>query len=171
MSKLIIHPNSRAVPCNFCGLNTALLPDNQKAQVENKVCCRQCKENGRSKMHINPGDFYSSKFNPQKPGNDTMDQVRKEIICNNLPKIEIARLHGEYSRKDTMYLDLIYDNENDKPYFRMLIIDDDDAFFGTEVYNYIDAEDVHGLLIKNGIDLFEGMTEQNWKSYIWFAEN
>ena len=67
-------------------------------------------------------------------------------------------------------LDFIYDKAADRPYFRMSIIEDDDPWFGSESYHYLDAEDIHGLLSKNGIDLFEGMTELNWKSYIWFTK-
>lgn len=171
MSKLIISKHPRAIPCPLCGLNTVLLPDNQKVHDEDKVYCRQCKNDGISKMQIDPGDFYAFLFKQKNIQNDCMNGVKNESICNRLKKTEIAHLHGEYARENDMYLDFIYDEAADKPYFRISIIEDDDPWFGSESYQYLEAEEVHGLLSKNGIYLFEGMTELNWKSYIWFTNN
>ncbi len=122
-------------------------------------------------MHISPRDFYDIHFSPRNTKQKVFDDVKAESICCRLPHIEIAHLHGEYAKDGDMYLDFIYDEANDKPYFRMLIIDGDDFWSGTEIYHYMGAEDVHGLLIKNGIDVFRDMTEFNWKSYIGFAES
>ena len=174
MSKLIIKSKMRIKSCPFCGLNTSLLPENEKKSIDDKTYCLQCARDGISKLHIAPVDFYhffAQGTGQLKEKGDSMFQVSKESVCNQLRRIEIAHLHGEYGREDDMYLDFFYDKIHDKPYFRMLIVDDDDPWWGTEVYTYLEAEEVPVLLNKNGIHVFDGMNESNWKSYIGFDQN
>ena len=81
-------------------------------------------------------------------------------------KIGIAHLHGVYGQLDDMYLDFFYDRDEDDLNFRISMVDDDEPFFGTEMYKYIKADHVSLLLNINDIHIFDGMTEENWKSYI-----
>ena len=65
-----------------------------------------------------------------------------------------------------MYMDFFYDKDEDTPIFRISMVDDDQPFFGTQENNYIKADHVPLLLNINDIHLFDGMTEENRRSYI-----
>lgn len=51
------------------------------------------------------------------------------------------------------------------------MIDDDDPRWGTESYTYLELSEISAFLNKNGIHIFDGMTEKTWKSYILFENN
>ncbi len=112
-------------------------------------------------MHITPRDFFS-----YADDYDINITTKKEMKSHRFSKIGIAHLHGVYGQLDDMYLDFFYDRDEDDLNFRISMVDDDEPFFGTEMYKYIKADHVSLLLNINDIHIFDGMTEENWKSYI-----
>ena len=173
MGKIIITRDTKARACPFCGLNTSLLPKEQRVSENGQTYCRQCKKDKMPKLTIKPKDYYEISFDPKRPPTleNVSKQVHAESICNQLPRIEIAHLHGEFGREDDMYLDFFYDETTDTPYFRLCMIDDDDPWWGTESYTYLEPSEISAFLNKNGIHIFDGMTEKTWKSYILFENN
>lgn len=156
--------------CPLCGINVNRLPENKRVSVDNKNFCIWCYRDKKFKMKVSVKDFGA--FAHKQPHTaegitaEAREHSRKEAICKKLPSIEIAHLYGDYGREDAMDLDFFYDEENDEPYFRLCIIDDDDPWWGSELYAYIEAEAVPVLLRKNGIHYFDGMTKENYKSFI-----
>ena len=62
-------------------------------------------------------------------------------------------------------MDMFIDEENDKIYFRLSTVTDDDPWFGEESYTYLTCEQVPILLNINGIHLLDGLNDSNWKEY------
>ncbi len=147
--------------CPFCGINTSLLSDREKVTIENVTYCKSCKIEGVSKKNVTPGDFGKI-FNSITSTSDPIVNVRKEAICNNLPGIQIAHLCGERYGPDCMYLDLYYDKDNNKVYYRLCLSDDDDdwCWGGTETYCYPTLQQAVELLHKNDIHILDGMTDE-----------
>ncbi|MCH5188357.1 MAG: hypothetical protein J1F63_08120 [Oscillospiraceae bacterium] len=154
--------------CPLCGLNTALLPENERVEVGREVFCRPCYEAGKNKKRVTPADYYHVSLQNQKIDGDHLLQLNNEILCSGLPNLPIAHLHGKMGEEDDFNLDLRYDQKNDKIYFRSSLVDDPDPWYGTETYKYITAEQAIYLLNKNGIHILDGMNESNWKDYFEF---
>ena len=149
--------------CAFCGLNTNLLEDSEKITVDSKKYCKSCYQEGTDKKSVTPRDFYNTHRD------DAMSDANKESICNKLAGIEIAHLCGKYGEENCIILDMYHIVQEDSIYFRLSICDDDDPWWGTEIYKYISPEQAIELLNKNGIHLLDGLTDDNWSSYFDFV--
>lgn len=151
--------------CQLCGWNTDLLVPKKRVVEDGKCYCPSCYTEGKDKKTVTPGDFYFPPFHVSLSQNDT----DAEIVCRDLPHVEIAHLYGEAHCENDMHLDLYYDRKMDKIYFRMCIVADDDPWFGTESYKYLSIKSAIALLNQNGIHAFDGMNESNHHNYFEFA--
>lgn len=172
MNKIIVTEKQlgsfRSHCCPYCGLNTDLLSNDYRVYDEKNVFCRSCYEKGENKKTVTPRDFYVLRC--QNNQGDKLQLFEEERVCQSMPRLEIAHLYGELGEEDDFYLDLFYDRKNEKIYFRTSINNDSDPWFGTEVFNYINFEQVVYLLNKNGIHILDGINESNWKEYFDFQE-
>ena len=149
--------------CPYCGLNTNLLSEEERAVIGEIKYCKRCYNEKINKKQIKPRDYYELSFS-----SDCFDNLDNEIVCFNLKRLEIAHLHGKSSEEDSMWLDVFFDTEKNNIYFRLCIVDDDDPWFGTETYTYLTCEQVPALLNKNSIHLLDGLNSENWKEYFVF---
>ena len=147
--------------CSLCGINTALLSERDVQEKDGNLYCARCEKDGVSHFHITPRDFYT-----YRNDYDLNTCSQKAIKSDRSPNFGIAHLHGVYGELDDMYMDFFYDKDEDTPIFRISMVDDDQPFFGTQENNYIKADHVPLLLNINDIHLFDGMTEENRRSYI-----
>lgn len=157
--------------CPLCGWNTLLLPDIDRIRVGDKDFCRCCYEKGESKKSVTTKDFFDIHSRSIKRHEDFCKHMELETSVRwELPKINVAHLYGELYKEDDLRLDLYYDEMNNKPYFRISIAEDDDPWFGRELYSYVSVKQAILLLNKNGIHLWDGMNESNWKDFFDFRE-
>ena len=174
MGKIQIKPNFYGVQynndCPYCGINTNLLQESERVEVNSRNYCVRCYREGVNKRHVTPKDYNS--MNWREPGKSIQDELNYNLACerkrDHLPRLEIAHLHGSRFGEDAMYLDMYPDRENDCLHFRLSIVDDDDAWSGTELYDYIPPNYAVKLLNKNDIHILDGLTEENWKEYFEF---
>ena len=156
--------------CPYCGLNTNLLPESERVEIDAKKYCVRCYREGVNKRHVTPEDSDSTNW--RDPEKSIPDEVNYNLACerkrDHLPRLEIAHLHGSRFGEGAMYLDMYPDIENDVIYFRLSIIDDDDAWFGSETYDYLPPDYAVKLLNKNDIHILNGLTEENWKEFFEF---
>ena len=148
----------RECPC--CGFNTNLLPDEEKKVDSNGNCyCRLCVF-GRSKRKVTVRDFYELFFDQF----NNPDAVKKDFLTpkKQLPSRELAHLcGGKY--KGYIYLDMYYDLEDRRVYFRLCCSDDDESedwSVGTETYMYVSISDTISLLNKNDIHFLDGLDDE-----------
>lgn len=146
--------------CPCCGFNTNLLSDEEKkTDISGDYYCRLCNFE-RSKRKVTQGDFYKLFF--ERFNNP--DAVKKDFLTpkKELPSKELAHLCGEkYS--GYVYLDMYYDTEARRVYFRLCCSDDDDsagAWDSTETYMYISTSEAISLLNKNDIHFFDGLNDE-----------
>ena len=101
--------------CPYCGVNTNLLSESERVEINSKTYCVRCYSEGVSKKHVTPKDFYSmNRCNPEKSIQDELNyNLACERKCDDLHRIEIAHLHGSRFGEDAMYLDVYPDSEND----------------------------------------------------------
>ena len=155
---------SKKCPC--CGFNTNLLPEGEKKTDENGSCyCRLCVF-GREKRKVTQRDYYTLFFDRY----NHPDIVKQDAITpkKSLPSVEIAHLCGErYS--EYVYLDMYYDTEDKRAFFRLSCSDDDEnssGYYNTESYQYISLEEAIGLLNKNDIHFFDGLTDETFFDFL-----
>lgn len=168
MNRIVVKETSFGVQyhnnCPYCGLNTNLLSEEERAVIGKIKYCKRCYNENINKKQIKPGDYYEFSLS------SVADNLNNELICRNLKRLEIAHLHGKKSEEDAMWLDAFFDIEKSKLYFRLSMVDDDDPWFGTETYTYLTCEQVPTLLNKNGIHLLDGLNSKNWKEYFVFEK-
>ena len=153
--------------CAFCGLNTNLLAESEKILVDSKIYCKSCYQKGIDKKSVTPKDFYRIPYENYAE-KEPLAKIAKESICSKLPRLEIAHLCGEYGEEGCICLDLYPIAQESRLYFRLSLCDDDDPWFGTEVYHYISPEQATKLLNLNGIHILDGLTDDNWMHYFDF---
>ena len=168
MNKIIVKETFLGVQyhndCLYCGLNTNLLPEEERVVIGEVKCCKRCYSEKTNKKQIGPSDYYGFSLS------SGADNLNNEIAFSNLKRLEIAHLHGKYSEEDSMWLDAFFDIEKHNIYFRLCMVDDDDPWFGTESYTYLICEQVPALLNKNGIHLLDGLSSKNWEEYFVFEK-
>lgn len=156
--------------CPCCGLNTALLAEEHKIKASGKTFCLSCYKSKKSKKQVTPKDFYIL-FQKEHQAHNAMVNNHKESICKHLPYLEIAFLYGEQYKEDAMYLDLYCDIQSNVLYFRLSIADAEcDPWLSSETYHYLSVTQALSLLNKNGIHIFDGMTEENCNEFFEFSD-
>lgn len=153
--------------CPFCGLNTNLLAESEKVVVDSKTYCKHCYQKGTEQKNVTPSDFYMLSFG-NHTAQDTMVNVSKEAVCNQLPQLEIAHFCGKYGEEGCVCLDLYHAAQEGCIYFRLSLCNDDDPWEGTETYTYLSPAQAIELLNKNGIQILDGLTDDNWDNYFDF---
>ena len=53
--------------CPYCGLNTNLLPEEEKVIVDNVKYCKCCYDGKSNKKKVVPGDYYTFSLSSAKP--------------------------------------------------------------------------------------------------------
>ena len=146
--------------CPCCGFNTKLLCDDEKkTDGSGKYYCRLCVFE-RSKRRVKQGDFYTLFFDQF----NNPDIVKKDFLTpkKELPSVELAHLCGE-KYNGYVYLDMYYDAEGRRVYFRLCCSDDDDsacAWDRMETYLYVSISDAISLLNKNDIHFLDGLNDE-----------
>ena len=177
MEQIIIKKNAisrdaKACPC--CGFNTNLFDDNRKYSVNEHIYCNGCSDTANNKK-VTKRDFYEFFFEHHKDKSHFDKQIKISALIGRkrLESTEIAHLcGGRYS--EYVYVDMYRDPDDNSVYFRACCSndkddDEDDGFWGdSEQFEFLSAEELVGLLNKNNIHFFDGLTEENISSVLIF---
>ena len=161
-----------AKECPCCGFNTNLLDDNEKCSKNGVVYCNGCSDTVNNRK-VTKRDFYDLFFKHHNENGhiDKHIKIGALIGRKHLESTEIAHLCGEkYS--EYVYVDMYRDPDDNSVYFRACCSnddDDDDGFWGgSEQVEYLNIEELVGLLNKNNIHFFDGITCENISSMLVF---